>query len=202
MNYDSWDKRPPKEELGSLAQSARKSSLSQARNILIILGVLNGLGAMFLYANADREAHQEVEKEIKAAGPAMTFDPVEVKKAEEDLARVVKLIYLGVFGVAVLFVILGLAVHKAPVPCTITGLVLFLGMNALAILADPMNLASGLIFKIIFLVVLVKAVQSAMAYERERKAELAAAQFRREEPASTESVRSEFQGFDDGHEPR
>jgi hypothetical protein len=157
------------EELGSLAQSARKSSLGQARAILIVVGVLNLIGGIFFYVNAENEARQVIEAEKRKAGPMVTFDPARVKEVEQEITRIARLIYLGVIGVSVVFIILGILVHKAPVACTVTGLVLFLALNAVAIVADPMNILRGLILKIIFLVCLVKAVQAAVAYQKEMK---------------------------------
>jgi hypothetical protein len=170
VSDDPWDKKPD-DELGSLAQSARKSSLKQARTILIILGVLNVLGGLFLYMNAQNEAREVIEQEKRKAGPLVTFDPVEVKKAEDEVTRIARLIYLGVIAVSVVFIILGIAVPKAPVACTVTGLVLYLALNAMAAMADPVNLVRGIILKIVFLVALIKAVQAATAYQREVKAE-------------------------------
>ncbi len=171
MSDDPWNKKPESEELGSLAQSARQTSLKQARTILIVIGVLQLLGALFLYVNAEREARDVIEAEKRKAGPGMVFDPAKVKEAEEELVRVARLIYLGVVGVGVVFIILGIAVPKAPVACTVTGLVLFVALNAVAAIADPINLVRGIILKVIFLVCLVKAIQAAVAYEREIRAE-------------------------------
>ncbi|WP_439621204.1 hypothetical protein [Gemmata sp.] len=199
-----WNSKSRSDDLGSLAQSARKSNLSSARGILIAIGILNGLGAVFLYFNADREAAQVIEAEKKQAGPFMQFDPVKVQEAQDELARVARFIYLGVIGAGVVFIGLGVAVKKAPVPCTVAGLVMFLGLNALAALADPMNLARGLILKIIFFVGLIKAVQAAVAYERDRKAEAAARRDREEaeDAAADDRYPAEFPGFGDGPERR
>ncbi|MBA4062745.1 MAG: hypothetical protein C0501_03390 [Isosphaera sp.] len=189
MNDDDWDKprrrddRPPaddddgnkppprRDDLGSLAQSARGASLKQARAILIVVGVLYFFNGLVLYFNVENEARQAVEAEKKKAGPMVVFDPAEVRQAEEEIVRVGRLIYLGMMGVSVVFVVLGVAVPAAPVACTVTGLVLFLGLNALFVVADPLNLLRGIILKVIFLVCLVKAVQAAIAYERERGAD-------------------------------
>lgn len=158
------------EELGSLAQSARQTSLRQARGILIAIGILQLLGSIFLFFNVENEARAVIEAEKRQAGPGMVFDPVKVKEAEEELVRIARLIYFGVMGVSIVFIILGILVPKAPVACTVTGLVLFIALNAVAALADPVNLVRGIILKVIFLICLIKAVQAAQAYEREAKA--------------------------------
>ena len=60
-------------------------------------------------------------------------------------------------------------VTQYPVPCTITGLVLYLGANAAFGLMDPTSLARGLIVKIVIIVALFKAVQAAIAYQKEEQ---------------------------------
>ena len=66
---------------------------------------------------------------------------------------------------------LGVYVKKFPVPATITGLVLYLGANAVFGLMDPTTLARGLIIKIFIIIGLFKAVQAAIAYQRESERE-------------------------------
>jgi hypothetical protein len=53
---------------------------------------------------------------------------------------------------------------------SVTGLVLFIGFNVILAIMEPMNLLMGWIVKIIVLVGLVKAIQSAIAYQREQQA--------------------------------
>jgi len=163
-------RRDDSDELGSLAQTARHKSLKQARVILIVVGVLTLLVNFFLFANAEREVREVIEAEKKQAGPGAVFDPAELKKQEESLVRVVRLIYGGMMFLGVVFVGLGVAVYKAPVPCTVTGLVLYLAGNAAFAALDPMNLLRGFIIKIIIIVLMVKAVQAAAAYQREVRA--------------------------------
>jgi hypothetical protein len=158
------------DELGSLAQSARQTSLRQARAILIVIGVLQLLGSIFLFFNVQNFAREEIEAEKRKAGPGVVFDPVKVKEIEDEYSRIMRVVSIGVMGVSVVFIILGILVPKAPVACTVTGLVLFIALNAVAALADPVNLVRGIILKVIFLICLIKAVQAAQAYEREAKA--------------------------------
>jgi hypothetical protein len=157
-----------------LAQSARRTSLRQARIILIILGALNLLGGVVIIFMAEGMVRQSIEEEKRKAGPNVVFDPAEVKKVEEHQLRVVRLLAGGSALFGFLFIGLGMAVYRAPVACTVTGLVLFVGLHATAAAFDPMEIVRGILLKIIFLVCLIKAVQAALAYERELKAERAA----------------------------
>jgi hypothetical protein len=153
------------DELGSLAQSARKSSLGQARAILIVVGVLTLLLNIFLYSNVDNEVAK-----VRRENPGMVID--------QDAVKLVRLIYAGTAGLGAVFIVLGLAVYKAPVACTVTGLVLYVAGIAVFAVIDPQNLVRGLIIKVIIIVALVKAVQAAAAYQKEHQAELAAARDR------------------------
>jgi hypothetical protein len=161
-------------ELGSLAQSARRTSLRQARIILIIIGALNLLLGVGVFLMAEGIVRQSIEAEKRKAGPNVVFDPAEVKKVEEHQLQVVRLVAGGEALLGLIFIGLGMAVYRAPVACTVTGLVLFVGLHATAAAIDPVSIVQGILFKIIFLICLIKAVQAALAYEREMKAERAA----------------------------
>ncbi len=191
---DDRRSRDDDEELGSLAQSARRTSLKQARIILIIIGVFTlGLN-LVLFFNAENEVRQALEQEKQKAGPGVVFDPIKLKEAEEQILNVVKLVYGGTAALGVVFIVLGIAVYAAPVPCTVTGLVLYVAGIAVFAVIDPTNLVRGLIVKILIIVGLVKAVQAAVAYERERKAELEARPRDRDE--------SEAEAATDDNNPR
>jgi hypothetical protein len=85
---------------------------------------------------------------------------------------VVQLIQAVPVGLGVIFIILGVMVKSYPVPMTITGLVLYVLANAIFGLLDPAMLLQGVIIKIIVVVALIKAVQAALAYQREMSAPL------------------------------
>src|SRR5262245_22290715 len=162
------------EELGSLAQSARRTSLKQARAILIVVGVLNLLVSIFFFLNVRNEAKEAIEAEKRKLGPGMVVDQEKAREAEELVVRIGRAIYGGTILLSIIFIALGIAVYRAPVACTVTGLVLYLAGNAVFAVLDPMNLLRGVLIKIIIVVAMVKAVQAALAYEREVKVERAA----------------------------
>jgi hypothetical protein len=53
------------------------------------------------------------------------------------------------------------------VPATALGLILYVGAFAIFAAMDPASIAQGIIIKIIIIVGLVKALQSALAYQKE-----------------------------------
>jgi hypothetical protein len=159
------------EELTSLTQSARRTSLKQARIILIVIGTLNFVCGMALFGFSEKLVKEEIEKEKREAGPGVAFDEAKIKEAHEAQVRTLQLILAGTMVVGLVFIGLGLAVYKAPVACTVTGLVLYIGLQAIGAAVDPASLIQGWLVKIIFVVALIKAVQAALAYEREAKAE-------------------------------
>jgi hypothetical protein len=87
-------------------------------------------------------------------------------------------IYGGTVVLGAIFIVLGCMVMKYPMVSTVTGLALYiLGNVALAVLVAAGGdkealvrvLASGLIMKIIIIVVLINAVKAAGVYEREKR---------------------------------
>ena len=69
----------------------------------------------------------------------------------------------------VVFVLLGFFVHRAPVAMTATGLILYIADYAIGAVLDPTYLVRGIIVKIVIVVCLVKALNAAIACERERR---------------------------------
>lgn len=134
--------------LGSLGQSARKKKLNQTRGLLI------GVGALMILLNV--------------------FDIVQipdfVKKGMP--AALVNLVYLidgGFICLGAIFIVLGLLIHAHPVPVTILALVLFVGWYFITGLLLPLMFVQGIILKIIVVVALAKAIQTAVAYQKEEQ---------------------------------
>ena len=71
-----------------------------------------------------------------------------------------------------MFIGLGLAVYKIPVVATVLGLILYIGANIVFVVltGNPLVLAQGIVVKILIIIGLFKAVQSAVAYQREQQA--------------------------------
>ncbi|HVU87884.1 MAG TPA: hypothetical protein VHD36_11225 [Pirellulales bacterium] len=154
--------------LGSLAQAVRDKSLRQARNMLIIIGVITVAVNLF----AAIEIRDRIQKEaagLQAKGQLIDHDKLEALIRAGQVS-------LGAFVVlGIIFLLLGLTVRTYPVPITITAFVLYVAANVIVAISDPSVLASGFIFKIIVVAALVKAIQAALAYQREEAASLGGA---------------------------
>lgn len=134
-------------KLGSLAQNARQKHLKSAKSCLFVVAALQFIGGIiftFIFLN------QPIPQELKS----VVYTSLAV-----------------IFGAGLAFLILGLLVPKFPIPCTVLALILFITLHAIDAIANPASLLQGIILKVIVIVVLVKAIQAAVAYERERKLE-------------------------------
>lgn len=158
-------------ELGSLSQGARKKQLNSARNTLIVVGILTLLVNIFLFFNAENEIDRAIDGEIKKAGPGAVIDQVQLKQAKEKILTGVRILYGGTAGLGLVFIVLGCLVYVAPVPIVITGLVLYIAANAIYGFLNPATLVQGLLFKIIIILLLARAVQAAFAYQKEKAEE-------------------------------
>lgn len=156
---------PPTAEQGglkSLGQEARKSSLNKARWILIIVGIIQLGYSIWEYTNIDAALKAELNRR-KIQLNAEQFAEV---KAE------VTPFVLAFMAAGAVFVVLGIFIYQFPVPFTIAGLVLYLAIQASNVFFSDepgKQLASGLIMKIAFIVLLWQAIQAALAYEKERR---------------------------------
>jgi hypothetical protein len=145
-------------KLGSLAQKAREKSLNTARIILILVGILQiGVGIGFAMM-----AQQNLEAEVKKQGMVIVD-----QRAFESTVHLLQAINGAAAFVGLLLLMCGLLVKRYPVPMTVTGLVLYVGLHATLAILEPESLVRGILLKIIFVVALVKAIQAAAAYQRE-----------------------------------
>jgi hypothetical protein len=169
--------RPPRQSLGKLSHSARGTQIKSARTILIVIGVLTALlnaGQLGLAPGLVHKAVQEQVASQEAAGVAL--DDEAVQQYEQTVLRVTFLILGAAVALGLLFIVFGVFVERAPVPITIASLVIYIGATAVYGMLDPSTLVQGLIIKVFFILGLFKAIQAALATERERRADLAANQ--------------------------
>jgi hypothetical protein len=164
----------PDDGLGSLAQSARRTSFKQARVILFLVGGMTILLNTFMLLNVEKEADQAINAEVQKHGGWGGVNQTVANEARRTVIRLGTIIYGGTIVLGVVFVLLGFAVPIAPVACTVTGLVLYIAGIAVFAVLEPLTLVSGFIIKIVVIVCMVKAVQAAVAYEREMKESKAA----------------------------
>ena len=160
----------------SLAQAVRSKELKQARNILIIIGILTVLANGFFTFQAKAEVDKEIDKQVaEARAKGLQVDQQKVQLVRESALRITYLVQGGGVVLGVVFIVLGLMVKSYPVPATILGLVLYLAGSAIFAYIDPMTLAQGIIFKVIVVVSLFASVKSALGYQRSLAAKPAVA---------------------------
>lgn len=151
--------------LGKLTQSARGAELGKARRILLVVGVLTVLANIAGYLLAESLADTAIKVEL-AKQPGAMVDPA-FREAVITATKVASVL-VGLLGG--LFVVFGLIVQKFPVPITVASLVLYIGQVAvLAVLAPASLLNAGIFVKVIIVVALVKAVQAAIAMQRDER---------------------------------
>lgn len=144
---------------GTLAHAARDRALKEARGLLIAIGLINTVVYGFQFASIREDIQQALAKKV---APGLVID----QKAVEAIVRSTQL-YIGArIVLGIIFVLLGLIVARFPVPITVISLVLYLGANVISMVLMPSTIYQQIIFKIIVVVALVKAVQSAIAYDR------------------------------------
>jgi hypothetical protein len=161
--------------LGSLTQQAHLKSFRVARGIFLAVGILTIIVNLIGLGTAEAVVDQEINKQVEtmqARGQRVNYR--QMFESRLTLVRTAKVLSVALIAAGVLYLVFAATVHIYPVPITISGLVIYVGAAAVFALLDPTTIIRGIIFKIIITVALVKCVQSAIAYERERKEELAA----------------------------
>jgi hypothetical protein len=155
--------------LGSLAQAARGKQLTQARRVLIGVGVLMLVGNSLVLVFLDSVVRTTVDGELTKQGlTRATADPAGLQALTEEL-RLGNIISCSIaITLGVTFTVFGLLVKRFPVPITILSLVLFIGWIGLMAILDPFTLLQAWLVKVIFIVALSKGIQAAMAFERDR----------------------------------
>lgn len=153
-------------KLGGLAQSARSKEVRNARSILLVIGVLTLLMNGYLFSQAPDEVQVEIDKQIQALPAGQVAVPEKVAALKDEWVRATRAIYGGGVAFGIGFVILGALVAKHPVPCTIGGLVLYIGGYAVFGYLNPPSLTQGILIKIIIVGGLFKAMQAALAHQK------------------------------------
>jgi hypothetical protein len=153
--------------MGNLAQAARGGALKNARGTMLVIGILSVLANAFFYSSAESDVQAEIDKELHKLGPTFVVDQQKLADLKGQAVRATHLINGGGMLLGFLFIGCGLLVSRHPVPMTITALALYLGGNAVFGFINPSSLAAGFIIKIFIVVGLFKAVQAAIAYQKE-----------------------------------
>ena len=153
--------------LGNLAQSARGKELKSARTIMYIVGVLSVAVNMFVFSSAEGAVQKEIDQEVAKLGPGFEVDQEKMAELKDQAVGTTKLVSGGGMLLGMIFVACGALVYKYPVPATITALALYLASIAIFGMMNPESIASGLIVKFFIVAGLFKAVQAAIAYQKE-----------------------------------
>jgi hypothetical protein len=160
---------PKPSGLGSLAKSARGKHLTTARRVLLGVGILTILvnGALVVFARQfiGAQIHQEFRQE-QAAIP----NQAQMRELEDEYLLGFYVVQGAMIVMGAVFVAFGLMIKSYPVAITISALVIFVGMMAILAVLNPATLVQGWLIKIIFLVALVKALQAALAAQKEEVA--------------------------------
>lgn len=168
MSYDDDNLPPPpragaptsgRKPLGKLAQSARGAELKKARGILLAMGILtialNAIQFPGIGSQVDKLIQNEQQKGVVIA-----------PEARDTLIAIARIFLGGFITLGVIFVLFGLIVQKFPVPITIAAMVIYLGANAVLAVFNFESIFAGIPLKIITVVALVQAIQSAVAYQK------------------------------------
>lgn len=155
--------------LGSLAESARRKELKTARGILFFIGVVTILANAVFAGMAKSMVDDAIDKELRELqAQGLVLDDAAVEEARTSGFRAAVTANLIGIGIGILFIAFGIFVYQKPVPITIAALVIYIGANAAYGLLDPTTLLKGLIIKIFIVAALFKAVQAAIASEKEK----------------------------------
>ncbi|HJS07735.1 MAG TPA: hypothetical protein VJ809_08740 [Pirellulales bacterium] len=137
---------------------------------MIVVGILTIGVNVFQYVNVEKMIDQELAKELQKQGIARhQVDQVAFNQARDTAIGGVRVLCIVLIGLGVVYIVMGMLVKQYPVPLTITGLALYIGSALVFAVIDPMTLFQGIIIKIFIVIGLVKAVQAALAYEKERR---------------------------------
>ena len=159
------------QSLGSLSQSARSKTLSGARTTLIIIGVLTVVVGVAQWNLGEAIVQQAIAEEVKQAeSQGIVVDYEEVAKIEAEQIQTTSFAFGAIIGLGAVFVFLGTMVYRIPVIATVTGLTLYVGLQTVSAAVSPETIGKGLFIKLIVVVCLAKAVQAAVAYQKESAA--------------------------------
>jgi hypothetical protein len=158
---------PSAARLGNLAQAARGNQLKSARGIMLFIGVASFLVNAYFLTAARSNVEAEISKELGKMGSNFVVDPDKLAEVKAQAIRTTQLMAAGGMLLGAIFVACGMMVEKHPVPITIAALSLYLGGNAIFGLMNPASLGAGIFLKVFIVIALFKAVQAAIAYQKE-----------------------------------
>jgi len=153
---------PPEEEQHPLSRQ-----LNQARVILIIVGVLT-LGVNgFLLNQSAKEIDDVLDEEIVAIeAEDQDMDEDALAEFRADALLGLRMVYSTAVGVGIVYLALATLVFEAPVPATLTGLLLYVGSTAFFYWLDPTTIMRGVVVKALIVFGLFRSWRSAVAFAK------------------------------------
>jgi hypothetical protein len=161
--------------LGRLAQSARSTRLTGARNLMLFVGGLTVLVNLFFLVQVEREGRR-IAADLRYKIDSVIYAPQGLGDLwheyyqNDDAMRLSRLVNGGAIVVGLAFLVCAAKIRRAPVPATITALCLYLGATAIPAAFSTEILLQGLIPKVIVMLALMRAVGTALAYQKENSA--------------------------------
>jgi uncharacterized membrane protein YwzB len=160
MNFNPYSP-PESTHLSPAKQALRTKELKSARIILIVVGVIQLLFAVYALYNIRSEFDKAVAAEVRSQGPGYVVDPELADAAFEENKATMYAANSVPLALGLVFLILSVFVYRYPVGVTLTGLILFILAHVGDAIVDPSQLFKGIILKVIFISILWKAYQSA-----------------------------------------
>lgn len=144
-------------------QAIYTKELKSARTILIIVGVIQVIFGIYYLTQVRETFDEAAAAEVKAMGPGYTLDPALLEQAWLDSKGKMYAASAVPLLLAVFFFVMAALVYKRPVGITLASLIVFVLAHVADAVVDPATIVKGILIKIIFVVILLKAYQSAKA---------------------------------------
>ncbi len=135
--------------------------LKSARNILIVVGIIQLLFGAFFISQARKNFDEQVAAEVKGMGADYTVDKDKLEEAWGEQKSMIYALYGVPLALGVFFLVMAMLVYRMPVGVTLTSLIVFIVAHVGDAVFEPAALLKGIILKVIFLMVLWKAWKSA-----------------------------------------
>ena len=144
-------------------QAIYTKELKSARTILIVVGAIQLLFGAFGMTQVREQFDEAAAAEVKAMGPGYVVDTELKEQVWEDQKTMLYAANAVPLLLAVFFFIMAAFVFKKPVGITLTSLIVFVVAHGADAVVEPSAIMKGLLLKILFVVILWKAYQSAKA---------------------------------------
>ena len=143
--------RGAEKELSEQRKRGSSGALGTAQVLMILVGLISiGINGFLLF-----NAPNEVQEAMKGG---------DVPMSQESLLHFVQLLYGAFMAVGVAMLILGALIYQFPVFCPLAGLILYIIAMIVGGILNPASLLKGIIFKVLVILALGKAVGDGANY--------------------------------------